>query len=161
VEAEVAAAHEVDYDISVRDMSVTLWASIAASSGSRGGFDSQILHILETIPQITQKRVIQVLQHAPFADYIPHTFGTHNLIFANVLQSERETAVFPLNDAHFAKSAFADHTKEPEVVEVHLVGEEDGFAIGVAHGVDVAWKGYDNSTLSIRVYRSISCTHIH
>jgi len=81
-----------------------------------------------------------MLQHPAFANDIPHALGAHNLIFADVLQSKGEAAVFPLNNANFAESAFADNAKKSEVIEIHLVGEENRFAIRIAHGLRLAYE---------------------
>ena len=39
-------------------------------------------------------------------------------IFADVFQRECQARVFPLNDPHLAKCAFAYHSKQAEVVEI-------------------------------------------
>jgi hypothetical protein len=45
-------------------------------------------------------------------------------IFANVLERVGGAVVFALDDADFAKSAFADDAEETEVIEVDLSRDE-------------------------------------
>lgn len=45
----------------------------------------QIFNILKTVSQIAKERVIQVLQHSSFAQHVPHTFASDDLILSDVL----------------------------------------------------------------------------
>ena len=74
-----------------------------------------------------------MFQHAAFANDVAHALRSYHLILAYIFERKRQACVLALHDAHFAKRALADDTKEAEVVEVDLIGEDDGLAIGIAH----------------------------
>lgn len=44
---------------------------------------------------------------------------TPTFIFPDILESERQTGVFPLDYANLAKCTFSHHPKEAEMVQVH------------------------------------------
>ena len=115
VEAQVAAVHEVDDNV-------------------------EVLDVLEAVAQIAQEGVVEVLEHAAFADNVADALGAYDcdttsagrgggkergfgwgwrtLIFANVLEGKREARVLALDDADLAKGALADDAQQAEVVEV-------------------------------------------
>lgn len=103
----------------------------AAKLVARG--DVQVLHVLKTVAQVAQERVVQVLQHTPLSNDIPYTLRPNHLILPDVLERERQACVFSLHYADLAKRALAHHAQQTEVIEVDLVGEDYGLAIGVAH----------------------------
>ena len=55
-------------------------------------------------------------------------------IFPYVLEGECEAGVFSLDNADLAKGAFAHDSQQAKVVEVDLVGEDDGLAVALTHG---------------------------
>lgn len=65
------------------------------------------------------------------------------LIFAYVFESKGQAGILPFNNSYFAKSAFAHHTQETEVVEVdcrkewyqHNTGSESGAGGAEGEGV--------------------------
>jgi hypothetical protein len=44
--------------------------------------------------------------------------GRHTFFLANIFKGERQTCIFPLDDANLSEGTFSDHAKEAEVVEV-------------------------------------------
>lgn len=94
--------------------------------------DAHVLYILKAIPQVADKRVINMLEHAALAYDISHAFGPDDcmlstmsattsmadlagsrfglrtFIFANILQSKRQIGVFSFDNAYFAKGSSAD-----------------------------------------------------
>ena len=74
-----------------------------------------------------------MLQHPPLAYDVPHALRPYHLIFPDIFQRKRQARVLSLHYSDFAKGTLADNAQQAEVVEIHLVGEDDGLAIGVAH----------------------------
>lgn len=109
--------------------------------------DAHVLYILETIPQVADKRVINMLEHAAFSNDISHAFGPDDcmlstmsattpvadfagsrfvmrtFIFADILQSKRQIGVFSFDNAYFAKGSSADDSQKSKMVEVHCCGK--------------------------------------
>jgi hypothetical protein len=107
-----------------------------------GACNVQVLNVLEAVPQVAEKRVVEVLEHASLANDIPHALGPYNcdtasaykdvrserrwnrkephtFIFPNILESKCEPGILSLDDSHFPKSPLPDDSQQPEVVEVH------------------------------------------
>jgi hypothetical protein len=78
-----------------------------------------------------------MLQHAPLPDYVPHTLGSNDcfrdivsviaepekilptLIFPDILQSEGQAGVLPLDDPNLPKGAFPHDPQQSKMIEVH------------------------------------------
>lgn len=132
VEPDIATIHQINDDVPagvLGDSDSSIHVMYTACRHA----DSQVFHILEAVPQITQKRVIEVLQHPPLPYDIPHTFRAHHLIFPDVFEGKGEARIFALHNPDLAKRSFADDAQEAKVVEIDLIGQNDGLAIGVAH----------------------------
>lgn len=69
--------------------------------------NSQVFHVLEAVPQIAQKGMVQMFQHPSFSYYVPYALRANNLIFPNVFERKREAGVFSLHNTDLAKGAFA------------------------------------------------------
>ena len=54
-------------------------------------------------------------------------------IFPYVFQSKGQAGILPLDYSHFAESAFADHSKEAEMVEVHYAISCVSRFLGLVH----------------------------
>ena len=74
-----------------------------------------------------------MFQHPSLTYDIPHAFRPHHLLLADIFEGERQARVLALHDADLPKRTLADNSQQAEVVEVNLVGEDNGLAIGVAH----------------------------
>jgi len=70
----------------------------------------QVFHVLETVSQVTQERMVQVFQHPSLSYYISDTFRANDFIFSDVFEGEGKACIFPFDDSNFAESAFADHS---------------------------------------------------
>ena len=98
----------------------------------------QVFDVLETISEVAEEGVVEMLEHAALADDVADTFRPYHcytasalgdpdggecdertFILAYVLEGEGEPGVFSLDDADFAKGALADDAQQTEVVEVH------------------------------------------
>lgn len=77
--------------------------------------------------------MIQVFQHPSLSYNIPHALAPHYLIFPDIFERERQPRILPLHYSHFAERTLSDDSEETKVVEVDLIGEDDGLAIGIAH----------------------------
>lgn len=81
--------------------------------------------------------MIQLFQHPPFPDDIPHAFGPYDcnssvslhlaalssidgltLIFPDIFQSKSQPGIFALHDPDFPKGTFSHHPQQSEVVEI-------------------------------------------
>jgi len=109
VESQITARHQIDHEVHVLD-------------------------ILETIAQIANEWVVDMLEHAPFADDVPYALGSDNFIFAYVLEGKGQAGVLALDDTHFPKGTSADDSQQTEMVEVHIAVEVDRLPLAVAHG---------------------------
>lgn len=107
--------------------------------------NAHVLYILKAVPQVADKRVINMLKHAALSYDISHAFGPDDcmvsrmsatmpeadfaglwvglrtFIFADILQGKRQVGVFPFNDAYFAKGSSADDSQQSKVVEVYYL----------------------------------------
>jgi hypothetical protein len=43
-------------------------------------YHSHVLYVLETVPQITNELIVELLQHPPLSQYVPDTLGCDNYI---------------------------------------------------------------------------------
>jgi hypothetical protein len=98
---------------------------------------SHIFDILETVTQIANELVIQVLQHPPLPYYVPHALrsndcvpkcqrmsspsasGSRAFIFADILQGERQPSILPFHNSNLPKCTLSDNPQQSEVIEVH------------------------------------------
>lgn len=74
MKSQIAAIHQIHNDIPEK-LSVTAGAQHSAKQSFS---DVQVLDILETVSQIAQERVIELLEHASLSDDIPDTFRSDN-----------------------------------------------------------------------------------
>lgn len=74
-----------------------------------------------------------MLKHPPLPYDIPYAFRAYHLIFSDVLEGKREARIFAFDYPNLAKGPFAHDSKQTEVIEVDLVGENDGLCIRIAH----------------------------
>lgn len=92
--------------------------------------DAHVLYILKAVPQVADKRVVNMLEHAALSYDISYAFGpddcvvstmsatmpdadlrwlvVRTFIFADIFQGKRQVRVFSFNYAYFAKGASAD-----------------------------------------------------
>nr|POE64799.1 hypothetical protein CFP56_76310 [Quercus suber] len=89
--------------------------------------------------------MVQVFEHASLADDVPHALRPYDLIFADVFEGEGEAGVLAFHDTHLPEGSLADDTEQTEMVEVNLVGEHDGLAIGIAHVGEVTADGGEHA----------------
>jgi hypothetical protein len=79
--------------------------------------------------------MIQVFQHSPLSDYIPHAFRPDNyisvsgrrggmvssviltIVFPDILQRKGQFRIFVFDNSDFAESTFSDNSSEGEVIE--------------------------------------------
>lgn len=106
-----------------------------------------VLDVLEAVAEIADEGMVDMLEHAAFADDVPYALGSYNcgkkprqhsdqrrrdwmdavrrfaarrtFIFPYVFQSKGQAGVLALDDANLSEGASADDTQESEMVEVH------------------------------------------
>lgn len=105
--------------------------------------DAHVLYILKAVPQVADKGVVNMLEHAALSYDISYAFGPDNcvmstmsatmpgadfaglwvglrtFIFADIFQGKRQIGVFSFDDAYFAKGSSADDSQQSKVVEVY------------------------------------------
>jgi hypothetical protein len=101
-----------------------------------------VLNVLEAVPQVTYEWVVDMLEHASFANDVANALGPyhwnkgisrcrcetvgldwpgHTFIFSNVLQGERQPGVFPLDNSNLSKGASSDNPQQAEMVQIHCI----------------------------------------
>lgn len=96
--------------------------------------EEAIIIVLESIAEVAQERVIDLLKQSPFLDDVSNSLLSHALLLVHVLERVEFLALFMLDDTNLAKGTFTDHSVEVEVIEGNLGGEVDILRRSTTHG---------------------------
>lgn len=76
METEIATAHEVNNEVPVRMFSIGPQGDELKKIKNR--LDAHVFDVLEAVPQVADKRMINMLEHAALSNNVSYAFGSND-----------------------------------------------------------------------------------